>query len=330
MYRWITLAGVLLVTGSAVALLLVGNEPELEEVVVEVSTSAAPGLGAVTAEISTASAGLPAVTPEISTASAGLAAVIVEVFTPLGACCDGTTGVCTDNVESSNCVGGQLTWSNNTLCNAVLCQAPDCNMNGIPDASEPMTTRTFGVQCFSIPCSNGTQWSLLFDWLGNGPNFENLNCGPVPPGFPSTTAAGAAAELVRCINDTVCPSIAAVQQGFSALFDVTVPGVDNYDLCVGRGGLPPTDCCFTTTGACSFNPEVIEIIPSQTDCNDNGVDDAFDIFDGTSADADGNGVPDECEAIPTVSQWGLVVMTLLLLTAWKIYFGRRRSARTFV
>ena len=40
-------------------------------------------------------------------------------------------------------------------------------------------------------------------------------------------------------------------------------------------------------------------------------------------DDDANGVPDCLEAIPTVSQWGLVVMTLLLLTAWKVYFGRR-------
>jgi hypothetical protein len=35
----------------------------------------------------------------------------------------------------------------------------------------------------------------------------------------------------------------------------------------------------------------------------------------------------ECRhnAIPTVSEWGLVVMTLLLLTGAKIYFGRRGS-----
>ena len=33
----------------------------------------------------------------------------------------------------------------------------------------------------------------------------------------------------------------------------------------------------------------------------------------------------ECDgAIPTVSQWGIVVMALLLLAAGKIYFGRRR------
>ncbi|MCH7840207.1 MAG: IPTL-CTERM sorting domain-containing protein [Planctomycetes bacterium] len=28
--------------------------------------------------------------------------------------------------------------------------------------------------------------------------------------------------------------------------------------------------------------------------------------------------------IPTVSEWGLVILTLLLLTGAKIYFGRRR------
>lgn len=32
----------------------------------------------------------------------------------------------------------------------------------------------------------------------------------------------------------------------------------------------------------------------------------------------------EPEDIPTTSEWGLVVMTLVLLAAGKVYFGRRR------
>ena len=43
-------------------------------------------------------------------------------------------------------------------------------------------------------------------------------------------------------------------------------------------------------------------------------------------DADGNGLDDLCDtgkAIPTVSQWGLLIMTLLLLTGAKLCFGRR-------
>jgi hypothetical protein len=33
-------------------------------------------------------------------------------------------------------------------------------------------------------------------------------------------------------------------------------------------------------------------------------------------------------SIPTVSEWGLVVLTLLLLTGAKIYFGRREEGAT--
>ena len=42
---------------------------------------------------------------------------------------------------------------------------------------------------------------------------------------------------------------------------------------------PPTPCA---NGSCLV------------DCNDNGIDDATDIADGTSEDADGDGIPDEC------------------------------------
>ncbi len=96
MRRWIISAAFLLVGGSATALLLLSNEPELEQVVVEVSRANTAGLSAVTTEtaprvaglsaaateLSTPRAGLAAVIPEISTPSAGLAAVIVEVSVP--------------------------------------------------------------------------------------------------------------------------------------------------------------------------------------------------------------------------------------------------------
>jgi len=48
-------------------------------------------------------------------------------------------------------------------------------------------------------------------------------------------------------------------------------------------------------------------------------------------DLDGNGVDDACdeehEIVPTVSEWGLVAMTLVLLAAAKVYFGRRRRGQ---
>jgi IPTL-CTERM motif len=63
-----------------------------------------------------------------------------------------------------------------------------------------------------------------------------------------------------------------------------------------------------------------------SDCNENGIPDSCDIASGTSPDADGNGTPDDCfVAIPTVSEWGLAVLAILLLVAAKLRFGLDRS-----
>jgi hypothetical protein len=59
------------------------------------------------------------------------------------------------------------------------------------------------------------------------------------------------------------------------------------------------------------------------------------VFHGPGSDCDGdadnNGVDDSCglgraDQIPTVSEWGLVILALLLLTGAKIYFGAWRQA----
>jgi len=52
---------------------------------------------------------------------------------------------------------------------------------------------------------------------------------------------------------------------------------------------------------CDQFGEVYKIVPATPvgpDCNKNGRRDECDILDGTSADDDGNGVPDECESCP--------------------------------
>ncbi len=64
------------------------------------------------------------------------------------------------------------------------------------------------------------------------------------------------------------------------------------------------------------------------DCNSNGVPDECDILSGESDDKDVNGIPDDCEQdIPTVSEWGLIVMTLLVLTTGTLICMRRRAAQ---
>ena len=41
------------------------------------------------------------------------------------------------------------------------------------------------------------------------------------------------------------------------------------------------------------------------DCNKNGIDDDFDIYDGTSSDCDGNAIPDECDPMEDCNQNGV-------------------------
>ncbi|MFQ5496164.1 MAG: IPTL-CTERM sorting domain-containing protein, partial [Phycisphaerae bacterium] len=80
-----------------------------------------------------------------------------------------------------------------------------------------------------------------------------------------------------------------------------------------------------------FHPGVVEKNPNaDCDCNGNNVRDKCDIEMG-APDADADGIPDECQAgnpIPTLSQWGITVMTLLLLAGGTIVFRVRRTATT--
>ncbi len=63
------------------------------------------------------------------------------------------------------------------------------------------------------------------------------------------------------------------------------------------------------------------------DCNLNSFPDSCDIALGISEDVNSNRAPDECSAIiPTVSEWGLVVSVLLLLSAGTAVIIRRRSS----
>jgi hypothetical protein len=79
-------------------------------------------------------------------------------------------------------------------------------------------------------------------------------------------------------------------------------------------------CAARRTGACCdhdpFAGDCRDDV-TQADCNCGACE---WLEDQVCAD-----VPCDRLAIPTVSSWGLVVMTLLLLTAAKIYFGRLRD-----
>lgn len=60
------------------------------------------------------------------------------------------------------------------------------------------------------------------------------------------------------------------------------------------------------------------------DCNANGEIDACEALADPSLDINGNLILDQCKNIPTVSHWGLIPSTLLLLSAGSIVIHRGR------
>lgn len=72
-------------------------------------------------------------------------------------------------------------------------------------------------------------------------------------------------------------------------------GADGSEPGVNSSGLACDPVTFET---CYFNPGVRQIATSGLDCNNNGEDDAIDIFLGISQDLNGDGIPDECVTCP--------------------------------
>ncbi len=53
-----------------------------------------------------------------------------------------------------------------------------------------------------------------------------------------------------------------------------------------------------TTGATLHGPKNYSALAAMPDCNENGVDDFFEIADGSEKDVNENGIPDSCESLP--------------------------------
>jgi hypothetical protein len=136
---------------------------------------------------------------------------------------------------------------------------------------------------------------------------------------------------------------------------------DEEDLCdEDSTGLPDPGKCdpgqcgcnnddIDSDGDCTADPPIPGCAGHCMDCVDECNNDPYacvlDDFCGcplTPYDWDGDGVPnceDQCQGIddaifapdcigviPTVSEWGLMILALLLLVAGKVYFGRRATA----
>ncbi len=101
-------------------------------------------------------------------------------------------------------------------------------------------------------------------------------------------------------------------------------------------GVADTDNDFDGTPNCNdgcpndankIQPGVCGCGVSDVDTDGDTVANCYDVCPGGDdlVDANGNGTPDDCDsagAIPTISEWGIVILGLLLLTSAKVAFRR--------
>jgi len=209
-----------------------------------------------------------------------------------GACCDGY-GNCADDVLAADCSGYGDVWTQNKYCTTV----------------EPCDV-TLGACCDAAPGLNGlcTDGVMVGDCTGT---WQTFTLGAMCANVTCTEIKGA------CCNGflgTCSQTIQSACTGQNMTWTINTP-------CSGV-------TCEAVPGACcdGLNPDPLATVGICTD----GV---------IMADCQGETLtwtknalcseipcPAIFQAIPTVSEWGLVVLALLLLVGAKVYFSRRQAA----
>ena len=244
-----------------------------------------------------------------------------------GACCDLATGVCADGVFAPDCTGGNSVWSEGLACVDVSCPSPPTG------ACCDLATGICQDGVFAQDCTGGDLvWS------------EGLSCVDVSCPAPPT---GACCNL----GNGQCQD-AVLQADCGAADMVWTPGTSCVQV---ECAVPPQDPCpcdgdvnddgvvNIVDGAC-----IRACVDGDCSCCVNFCDINCDgVVDGADAAEDlinedstwlclfQGGAQDFCcspdfqdqlmpNGIPAVSEWGMVALTLLMLTVATLVFKRRR------
>jgi hypothetical protein len=224
----------------------------------------------------------------------------------LGACCD-TNGAdvgCTDNVLSGDCSGADKVWTENGKCASTHCECiADCT----------------GATCGDDGCG-GSCGTCDDGQACNG--VETCNAGRTcDAGTPVDCADAHACTADACVDpDGTCthtPNNAACGDGN------VCDGIETCDVATGCVEGTPLSCnngqfcdgVETCDAVAGCRPGTAPNCDDGVDCTADSCDEENDVCVNDDADC----------SIPTVSEWGLVVLTLMLLIGAKVYFGRRQA-----
>ena len=179
------------------------------------------------------------------------------------------------------------------------------NTSGTADAGQPKYGGTLLLRVSDNACGEFT-----FDFVTKGPGNRSLFSNSATDIAPNSQPLFIQTKDCDCNDNGVLDDEEIASGAASDCNGNSLPDDCDAD-CDGNG--IPNDC---EIAACNGDRAC-------GDCNENGIPDGCDIASGNSTDLDGNGTPDDCfRPIPTVSQWGLAVLAILLLTVAKLRFAR--------
>lgn len=270
-----------------------------------------------------------------------------------GACCDTASGVCTDDVWSSNCLAGETVWSQGLRCSGVSCSAVPtgacCDLDFGTCENDVTETSCVGGNvswmegeaCSPINCPPPASGACCN--LGNGLCKDDVIAAECAEGDRVWTD-GASCESVACAvppqDPCDCDGEVDGESPFGSvdINDITAIidcASDDCDRCVESCDVDcngvvdlidmgvatcnfygKSNCCDEPSGAC--RPE---LLPSPCTVT---TPDGCDLLEGVYA-GDGTYCA-EGVVVPTTSAWGLAALVLGLVAAASVIL-RARCAR---
>jgi hypothetical protein len=252
-------------------------------------------------------------------------------------CCDGTTGVCSDGTDEADCQGDQQVWTDHFLCDQYGSGIGYCS-GQVPSNHPLATTTPVAAKCTTdADCVAPAVGPCILPPAAACIRHSGACCDRTPvidADSDGVCTDGTYPDPGDCFGDqmtwfksTPCSQAGPCLEDLGSCCNTLAGTCSTTDIgdCQGaqrvwRKGVLCADAgCSAVLGACC-DGDTFGSCESTTSA---GCDCQKCVWSKLQTCAQ---VTCLHEAIPTVSEWGLVVMTLLLLTGAKVYFGRRQTA----